>query len=61
MFAGCTSLNSVTCMATDISADGCTTAWLDGVAPTGTFTKASGVTWYTGSSGIPSGWTVNEQ
>ena len=61
MFAGCTSLNSVTCLATDISADGCTSGWLDGVATTGTFTKASGSTWPEGSSGIPSGWTVNEQ
>ncbi len=61
MFQGCTSLNSVTCLATDINADGCTTGWLEGVAPTGTFTKASGATWPTGSNGIPSGWTVNEQ
>ena len=59
MFQGCTNLNSVTCMATDISASDCTTGWLDGVAPTGTFTKASGATWPTGSNGIPSGWKTN--
>ena len=58
MFLGCTSLNSVTCMATNISAEDCTTGWLYGVAPTGTFIKASGATWPTGNNGIPSGWTV---
>ena len=61
MFQGCTSLNSVTCLATNISADVCTANWLQGVASTGTFTKASGATWPTGSNGIPSNWTVNEQ
>ena len=59
MFQGCTSLNSVTCLATDISANDCTTDWLSGVADTGTFTKAPGMTgWTSGSSGIPTGWTV---
>ncbi len=61
MFYGCTSLNSVTCMATNISASNCTSNWLQGVASTGTFTKASGATWPEGVNGIPSGWTVNEQ
>ena len=60
MFNGCTKLNSVTCLATDISASDATTNWLSGVAATGTFTKAAGMTgWPTNSaSGIPSGWTV---
>ena len=60
MFNGCTKLNSVTCLATDISASDATTDWLSGVAATGTFTKAAGMTgWPTNSaSGIPSGWTV---
>ena len=58
MFSGCTSLNSVSCCATDISANECTSDWLSGVSSTGTFTKASGVTWSSGSSGIPSGWTI---
>ena len=59
MFSGCTKLNSVTCLATDISAVECTNYWLNGVAATGTFTKAESMTgWTTGSSGIPSGWTV---
>ena len=60
MFSGCTSLNSVTCLATDISASNCTKEWLNGVASSGTFTKAAGVDWSgkTGFNGIPSGWTV---
>ena len=61
MFQGCTSLNSVTCLATDISATNCTTNWLSGVAATGTFTKAPGMTaWTSGASGIPSGWTTQD-
>ena len=61
MFNGCTRLNSVTCLATDISASNCTDSWLDGVAATGTFTKASGATWPEGASGIPANWTVISQ
>ena len=58
MFQGCTKLNSVTCLATDISAEGCTAMWLSGVAATGTFTKAGTTSWTTGVNGIPEGWTV---
>ena len=59
MFNGCSSLNSVTCLATDKSARFCTTNWLSGVAASGTFVKAANMTgWPTGTSGIPSGWTV---
>jgi hypothetical protein len=58
MFYGCTSLNSVTCLATDISAEDCTTEWLDGVATSGTFYANPSTNWTTNSpSGIPSGWT----
>lgn len=61
MFQGCTKLNSVTCLATNISAEGCTAMWLSGVAATGTFTKAGEMTsWTTGRNGIPEGWTVND-
>lgn len=60
MFASCTYLNSVTCLATDRSASQCTANWLSGVAANGTFTKAAGVTWPSGASGIPNGWTVVE-
>ena len=59
MFDGCTELNHIKCLATDISAVGCTTYWVTNVASTGTFVKASSMTsWSTGTSGIPSGWTV---
>ena len=62
MFYGCASLNSVTCLATDISAIVCTTDWLNGVAASGTFTKAAGMTsWTRGENGIPYGWTYNEE
>ncbi len=61
MFSGCSHLNQVKCLATDISATGCLDEWLDGVASTGTFVKASGMNaWPTGRSGIPVGWTVED-
>lgn len=61
MFYGCTSLNSITCLATNISAGDCTTNWVNGVASSGTFTKAASMTsWTTGSNGIPSGWTTQD-
>ena len=67
MFQGCTNLNVVTCLATHIGASNCTDNWLDGVAATGTFYKASSMT-YDGTgtktdtnypnnaNGIPGGW-----
>ena len=58
MFTGCTQLNYVKCLATDISAQSCLSSWLYGVASSGTFVKADGVQWPSGSSGIPAGWTV---
>ncbi|WP_406535491.1 leucine-rich repeat protein [Methanobrevibacter sp.] len=59
MFYNCTSLNYIKCLATDISASMCTYYWLNGVAATGTFVKDASMTgWSTGVSGIPDGWTV---
>ncbi|MBO4393613.1 MAG: InlB B-repeat-containing protein [Spirochaetales bacterium] len=59
MFNGCSNLNSITCLATDISAYYATYYWAEGVAATGTFTKAESMTdWGAGASGIPDGWTV---
>lgn len=58
MFTGCSKLNSVTCLATDISADYCVMYWLDDVAETGTFTKASTVDDDFWAGWIPGGWTV---
>ena len=59
MFKDCTSLSSITCLATDISASLCTEDWVENVAVSGTFTKATSMNnWTTGDNGIPSGWTV---
>ena len=61
MFNGCSNLYQVTCLATTITGSNCTTNWLNGVKPYGTFTKAKGAScWSSGSNGIPFGWTVNE-
>lgn len=61
MFRNCTNLNSITCLANDISANNCTINWVDGVAASGTFTKAANISsWTTGANGIPTGWTVQE-
>ena len=61
MFKGCSNLNYIKCLATDISATDCTTNWVNGVAETGTFVKEIGVEWETGINGIPEGWTVEEE
>lgn len=59
MFYGCTKLNYIKMLATDISADSCLRSWVYRVAATGTFIKNPAMTTLpTGSSGIPSGWTV---
>ena len=58
MFYGCRNINSITMLATDISATNCLFNWVNGVAATGTFTKAASATIPTGLNGIPSGWTV---
>lgn len=59
MFRGCTSLMYIKCLATtNFSAGIAIYEWLQDVSPVGIFVKASGVTWPTGPSGIPSGWTV---
>ena len=58
MFYDCTMLNEVTCLAKNPNTSDCS-SWLDGVASSGTFTKAASAEWTTGGSGIPSGWTVN--
>lgn len=61
MFDGCSQINEVTCLAENIPNPNCTTNWLRNVAASGTFTKAAGVVWPEGVSGIPEGWTVVEQ
>ena len=58
MFFGCSSLNYVKCSARDITAYGAIEKWLEGVAKTGTFVKRYGISYPSGSDGIPSGWTI---
>ena len=60
MFRSCTQLSSITCLATSGMGTSSSISWVQGVASTGTFTKASGVTWPSGISGIPSGWAVQD-
>ena len=62
MFDGCSNLNYIKCLATDISANSCTSRWMSGVGATGTFVKAPSMSrWTIGASGIPSGWTVKNE
>ena len=61
MFNDCTSLNYIKCLATNISANYCTSSWVRNVSATGTFIKAANTTWQAGISGIPSGWTVVDE
>jgi len=63
MFYGCTSLNSITCLATDISAPLCILDWMNNagsaVASTKTFYRNPDATsiWTVGGN-IPSTWTL---
>ena len=48
-------------LATDISATNCTKDWTYGVSSSGTFVKSTSMSsWTTGTSGIPSGWAVQD-
>ena len=57
MFSGCSNLNYIKCLATDISAENCTLNWLQNVSSNGTFIKNDNTEWSEGDSGIPTGWT----
>ena len=59
MFDGCTSLKSIRCKA-KVKANGATSAWLNGIATSGTFYGYSEYGWGSGGSGIPSGWEFVE-
>ena len=59
MFNGCSSLNYIKAMFTTTPGSSFTNNWVSGVAASGTFVKNSAATWnVTGTSGIPTGWTV---
>ena len=61
MFNGCSSLNYIKAMFTTTPSSTYTLSWVKGVAATGTFVKNSAATWTTtGTSGIPTGWTVQD-
>ena len=64
MFKGCSSLNNIKCYISNKTTypdnEFIFGFWVNGVSPTGTFTKAEGVNWETGISGIPNNWTVIE-
>lgn len=61
MFRYCSKLNYIKMLATDISALSCLDDWVNGVVSTGTFIKDPNMTSLpTGTSGIPSGWTVQD-
>ena len=61
MFAGCTSLRKVTCLATHIADETTVNMWLRNVSENGVFIKSKEMNdWPTGESGIPNGWTVED-
>ena len=58
MFNGCTSLNRMVVYANGSGfTTYCISNWLDGVAAQGDFYNLGGITYPSGDSGIPSGWT----
>lgn len=58
MFKNCSNLNSVTSLATNISATDCIAGWLDGVAFSGTLYKAASMTGWEVGVNFPAGWTL---
>ena len=61
MFRGCTNLNYIKMLAKNVAAEGCLGSWVQGVQTTsGTFIKDANVIIPTGTSGIPTNWTVQE-
>lgn len=59
MFRSCSKLNYIKAMFTTTPSSSYTSAWVSGVASSGTFVKNKNATWnVTGVNGIPSGWTV---
>ena len=56
MFAGCSKLNYVKCLATDISAEGCTKNWLTNAGTEATGEKV--LETLVPMGGVPDGWTA---
>ena len=60
MFDGASLVNYVICLATDISAENCTSNWLRNVSASGTFWKVFSTGWTSGPSAIPTSWTAKD-
>ena len=59
MYGGCSSLAKIKMLATSITANRCLNVWVSGVAESGIFIKNANATWTTtGTSGVPTGWTI---
>ena len=59
MFVNCRQINYIKAMFTTTPSDSYTNSWVSDVAATGIFVKNANATWdVTGSSGVPSGWTI---
>ena len=56
MFYSCQNLRYIKCLATSKTASNCTAGWTTNITTTGIFHRASGVSWTTGSNGIPTKW-----
>lgn len=56
MFQGCTNLNYIKVLGTRTTTNQCGN-WVSGVSSTGTFYHKQGVSWASGVSGCPNGWT----
>ena len=56
MFYSCKNLRYIKCLATSKTASNCTNNWVANITTTGIFHRASGVSWYIGSNGIPTNW-----
>lgn len=59
LFIDCVKINRIECHATN-PASGQFFQWVHNVSVNGVFVKKRGVSWPSGISGIPSGWTVEE-
>lgn len=52
-------VSTITCLATDVSAQDCLNNWMSNIAGGGTFYRATGATHFAkGQNGIPNSWTV---
>lgn len=60
MFMYCTKLNYVKCLATNTFLTDDTNNWLTNVSATGDFYAPKGISWTTGTNGIPQGWTRHD-